>query len=207
MEIDPRFKAAKQRAAQRRRNAWAVPVVLGGAGVLAILGVVLALYFGGVVTIGTPDAPVDVAEEEVPSSYALAFVDLAGDPMLLHFDKSAAAAKTRKLLRPLDIPADRAGDELSLLSDDLISGQESLITTLPSSREDFAYFQAQRAAPVAPPVQVPSETPAAVVVADSEGSWGENLDGSSAPVTYVKTQIENTTSPKPRARRPIKILS
>ena len=195
MEIDPRFKAARERSAQRRRNAVAVPVVLWTAGVLAVCGVALALYLGGVVTVGTSDDPVDVADETPPAAYVSAFVDLAGDPMVLRFD-AGAAQKTRKLLRPIDIPADRAGDELSLLSDDLITGEEKLITTLPSSREDFAYFQAQRSAPVAlPKPQAPSEQPAeTVVVADGDASWGDNMDGTTTPETYVKTRIENTTS-------------
>ncbi len=195
MEIDPRFKAARDRSAQRRSNAVAVRAVLWVAGLLAVCGVGVALYLGGVVTVGTPEDPVDVADETPPAAYTSAFVDLAGDPMVLRFD-TGAAQKTRKLLRPIDIPADRAGDELSLLTDDLITGEEKLITTLPSSREDFAYFQAQRSAPTAlPKPQVPSEQPAeTVVVADGDASWGENMDGTTTPETYVKTRIENTTS-------------
>ncbi|WP_426035695.1 peptidoglycan DD-metalloendopeptidase family protein [Cypionkella sp. TWP1-2-1b2] len=195
MEIDPRFKAARDRSAQRRSNAVAVRAVLWIAGLVAVCGVVVALYLGGVVTVGTPEDPVDVADDTPPAAYVSAFVDLAGDPMLLRFD-TGAAQKTKLLLRPVDIPADRAGDELSLLSDDLITGEEKLITTLPSSREDFAYFQAQRSAPTAlPKPQQPSEQPAeTVVVADGDASWGENMDGTTTPETYVKTRIENTTS-------------
>ena len=195
MDIDPRFKAARARSAQRRSNAVAVRVVLWIGAVVALCGVAVALYLGGVVTVGTPDDPVDVADDTPPAAYVSAFVDLAGDPMVLRFD-TGAALKTRKLLRPIDIPAERAGDELSLLSDDLITGEEKLITTLPSSREDFAYFQAQRAAPTAlPKPQLPSEQPAeTVVVADGDASWGENMDGTTTPETYVKTRIENTTS-------------
>ncbi|MES2432433.1 MAG: M23 family metallopeptidase [Pseudomonadota bacterium] len=195
MDIDPRFKAARDRSAQRRSNAVAVRAVLWVAGLLAVCGVAVALYLGGVVTVGTPDDPVDVADDTPPAAYVSAFVDLAGDPMVLRFD-TGAAQKTKLLLRPIDIPADRAGDELSLLTDDLITGEEKLITTLPSSREDFAYFQAQRSAPTAlPKAQVPSEQPAeTVVVADGDASWGENMDGTTTPETYVKTRIENTTS-------------
>ena len=195
MEIDPRFKAARDRSAQRRSNAAAVRAVLWIAGFVAVCGVAVALYLGGVVTVGTPENPVDVADETPPAAYVSAFVDLAGDPMVLRFD-TGAAQKTKLLLRPIDIPADRAGDELSLLRDDLITGEEKLITTLPSSREDFAYFQAQRSAPTAiPKAQVPSEQPAeTIVVADGDASWGENMDGTTTPETYVKTRIENTTS-------------
>ena len=208
MEIDPRFKQARDRAAKRRRKSWLFPaLVFGGSGLLAAL--VAGLYFGGVLTFGSQivtegtegeiseDGTVDAAV----AGYATAFVDLAGDPMLLQFDTGAAAEKTRKLLRPLDIPATRAGNELSLLTDDLITGEERLITTIPSSREDFAFFQAQRSAPAAPPkaaiplepTTAPNET---ITVSGDDASWGESLDGSVAASTdsYTKTKIENTTS-------------
>lgn len=207
MEIDPRFRQARQQAAKRRRKTWLAPtLIFGGAG-LAVAALVMGLYFGGVLSFGTrivtegtegeisEDGTVDAAV----AGYATAFVDLAGDPMLLQFDTGAAAEKTRKLLRPLDIPATRAGNELSLLTDELITGEERLITTIPSSREDFAFFQAQRSAPAAPPRPVVPSEPApteTVVVAGDDASWGESLDGSTDPVgnSYTKTRIENTTS-------------
>lgn len=206
MDIDPRFKAARARAAQRRRKAVVVALVLWGGAFLAAVGVAVALYFGGVVSIGAPDAPLEVVQDEAPAGYVPAFVDLAGDPMVLRFDTSAAATKTRKLLRPLEIPATRVGNDLTLLADDLITGEERLITTLPSSREDFAYFQAQRAAPAALPKvvePVPSLAEAVVTGAD-DASWGANMDGTSNPASYTKTRIENTTSVNfilPEARR------
>jgi murein DD-endopeptidase MepM/ murein hydrolase activator NlpD len=199
MDIDPRFKAARQRAAQRHRRAFAVPLMLWGGVAGVALGGVAALYLAGVLNFGSPQVSVEDVEAEVQAAgYASAFVDLAGDPMLLRFD-AGAADKTRKVLRPLDIPAARVAGDLSLLRDDLITGEEKLITTLPSSREDFAFFQAQRALPVAlpkPVVQVPSDRPGeTVVVTEDDESFGASMPGQpSGPVTYTKTRIENTTS-------------
>ena len=205
MEIDPRFKAARQKAAKRRRNSWLVPTLIFGGGTFAVGMLVLGLYFGGILSFGSATLPDEAIADDTADgaavSYATAFVDLPGDPMLLRFDTSAAAEKTRKLLRPLDIPAGRASSELSLLTDDLITAEERLITTIPSSREDFAFFQAQRAAPGIPARPVVQEQPApalieTIVTEGDDSSWGESLDGSeaAAPDTYTKTKIEDTTS-------------
>ena len=221
MEIDPRFKAARQSAVSRRRKTWLIPTLIFGGGGLTLGAVVLGLYLGGIMSFGTSamddssqEASVDDTSDAAAVSYATAFVDLAGDPMLLLFDTSAAAEKTRKILRPLDISAGRASSELSLLTDDLITSEERLITTIPSSREDFAFFQAQRAAPGIPakPVAEEDPTPAlteTIVVEGDNSSWGESLDGSAtaAPDTYTKTKIEDTTSlnfilPEGQRKRP-----
>ena len=222
MEIDPRFKAARQSAANRRRKTWLVPAVVFGGGAVLLGAILLGLYLGGVVSFGRTgtqtDTPQDIAIDDTTDaaavSYATAFIDLAGDPMLLRFDTSAAAEKTRKVLRPPDIGANRVAADLSLLTDDLITGEERLITTIPSSREDFAFFQAQRAAPGIPAKPVFQETPAPalseiIVVDDAASSWGDNLDGSTAaaPDIYTKTRIEDTTSlnfilPENQRKRP-----
>lgn len=203
MEIDPRFKAARKNASRRRRKTWLVPVLAVGGAVLAAAGLALGLYLSGMLTLGTP---VEVAAEddhdhaaESNAAYASAFVDLAGDPMVLRFDTSGMAEHSKSLLRPADIPASRAGNDLVLLRDDMITTEERLITTIPSSREDFAFFQAQRSMPSATPAAPapePQAEPLETVVVEDEASWGESLDGSgtTAPDTFTKTRIENTTS-------------
>lgn len=205
MEIDPRFKAARQNATRRRRKSWLVPSLLLGGGSLALAAVALGLYLSGIITLGTPDQTATEDQDshdhaaESTAAYASAFVDLAGDPMLLRFDTSGMAEHSKTLLRPAEVPTDRAGNELVLLRDDMITTEERLITTIPSSREDFAFFQAQRSAPSAmpaTPVPEPQTQPLETVVVEDEASWGENLAGSetTAPDTFTKTRIENTTS-------------
>ena len=214
MEIDPRFKAARQHAAKRRSRNLTVAVSLwGGAGfAVAVLG--LGFYFSGLVQFGSPEDPEVTEADEVSDpvgSYATAFVDLAGDPMLLRFDLGSGAEKSSTLLRPMDLPADRAGNDLVLLRDEMITGQERLITTIPSSREDFAFFQAQRQAPPTPvntaQAEVASGPKDTVIVAEGDdSSWGESLPGenAAAPDTYTASKIEDSTSLSfvlPEARR------
>lgn len=211
MEIDPRFKAARQKARKRQRKGRLVPVVLSGLGVLGLGGAGLALYLSGFLTFGDPSAALEedmqvdeTALNDNAAAYNTAFADLAGDPMVLRFDTSASAEKTRKTLRPLEIPAARAGSDLVILSDEMVTGEEELITTLPSSREDFAFFQAQKkgaAAPALKPTPAPAtESTAAPEMVSAEGeeaSWGDDLEGvdeGAGADSYTKTRIEDTTS-------------
>ncbi|MBI1219523.1 MAG: hypothetical protein GC186_13350 [Rhodobacteraceae bacterium] len=74
-----------------------------------------------------------------------AFVNIPGDPMTLHLDTAAPQDRGISTIdRPATLPADRGAGPLTLVQDVMISGQERVVTTLPSSQEDFAVFQAQR---------------------------------------------------------------
>ena len=214
MEIDPRFKTARQHAAKRRsRNLTVTAAVWSGVGVSVLL-LVVGLYATGVIRIASDvadddaDPGIAVADDsgegpaEQVGSYATSFVDLAGDPMLLRFDQGVGPEKAKPVLRPIELSPARAGNDLILLRDEMITGQERLITTIPSSREDFAFFQAQRQAPAAnaKPVLVgvvasgPTDT--VVVEEGDESSWGESLpgDAQTSPDTYTASKVENTTS-------------
>lgn len=232
MEIDPRFKAARAESKRRRRNAWLIPAILWGGIAAGLGGIGTGLYFGGILKFGHPTAR-EVAENDglqdegvvmdAAAAYSTAFIDLPGDPMTLRFDTSAANEHRKDLTRPAEIPGDRAGGSLVLLTDDMITTEERLITTLPSSREDFAFFQAQRdigaqqapaPSPSPPPSLAPAERPTAapitedpddaapaeteVVGADEDASWGESIagvgDGGAKPDSFTKTRIEDTTS-------------
>lgn len=223
MEIDPRFKAARQSAQRRKRKGWLLPGVLAGGLVLGLAGGGAALWFSGLLTFGSPEAAVDEdllitedAQIDAAAAYNTAFADLAGDPMVLRFDTSASGDRKRTTFRPAEIPAARIGNDVIILQDEMITSKQQLITTLPSSREDFAFFQAQKQASTKPRLQtvvavaLPETTAPAdqVVVGEGEeASWGEDLAGvatGDTPDSYSRTRIEDTTSLTfllPEARR------
>lgn len=220
MVIDPRFKAARAHSA-RRQTRGAMRARLIAAAIATIVAMAGAgLWLSGIVKIGNePDDVVQTAGQDVPLEegdvttveldskplYASPFVDLPGDPMRLHFESAAGAENIEILPRPAGISAERAGTTLTLLQDEMISGEQRLITTLPSSREDFAFFQAQRTAEAVPvrPDPVLAQTGAlaettVTVAPGEEASWGETLDldgkGETGPITYTNTRVENITS-------------
>ncbi|SDX63173.1 peptidoglycan DD-metalloendopeptidase family protein [Litoreibacter albidus] len=227
MEIDPRFKQAKKKSSRRKFRQKHGPALLIGGGVLALGVLIAGVVMSGFITISAPPDPANLTSEELAENlegldedleeditatstadalaYASAFADVAGDPMVLRFDASLTT-KSKPLPSHPDLPLVRVGrfapDTLVLVQDDMITRQEKLITTLPSSREEFAFFQAQRSQSQTPAAATPAsfdvpDLDEATTDTDSlEGdSWGESVDGEDESAdTYTQTVIENTTS-------------
>ncbi|WP_298262199.1 peptidoglycan DD-metalloendopeptidase family protein [uncultured Litoreibacter sp.] len=227
MEIDPRFKQAKKKSSRRKFRKNHGPAIFIGCGALLVIGFVTWIVMSGFITISAPPdrgtlTPDELAEtledldeglgEDITATstadalaYASAFVDVAGDPMVLRFDASLAT-KAKPLPSHPDLPLVRVGqfaiDTLVLVQDDMITRQEKLITTLPSSREEFAFFQAKRSQPLTPAAVTPvvPDVPDLENTSDDEDSlegdsWGDSVDGEEVEAdTYTQTVIENTTS-------------
>ena len=167
-QIDASFKQRKEEAAGRRRRGrqrkW-----LGG-------GLALALTVFGTGFFLTYDKwsfriddnvePVAVddpiaAEQPV---FVPAIVDLAGDPMIINIGRDPGnLPKTREMPRPEKLLFPGISDAITVLSDTMLSSSERFMTTLPSTQDDFAFFQAQRArpAPMTSVTPAPSPEPAA----------------------------------------------
>ena len=88
------------------------------------------------------------AEEPV---FVPAIVDLAGDPMIINIGRAPGdLPKTREVPRPEKLMFPGISDEITVLSDSMLASSERFMTTLPSTQEDFAFFQAQRSRPATP---------------------------------------------------------
>lgn len=216
MQVDPRFREARaQSELRRKRKLWRRLVLSGGLSSL-VAGLAIWAVLSGFVTLKRPGADLSdlcAAHDDhghdhgaaASNGFSTAFIDLPGDPMILRFAAAGAEAATRALLRPADIPAARVGPSLTLLQDVLIPTEERLITVLPSKREDFAFFQAQRQAgqmaenPVTPAEPPKGEEGVVTVAADTEGSWGEALPDDPCAtddetISFAQTLVDNTTS-------------
>ena len=132
------------------------------------------------------------------------FIDIPGDPMILRFSKETATNRTKTFSGPtiLDISRFSAPkpDRLVLVHDDLFVQERRLITTLPSTREDFAFFQAQRSRALIPATGTPAPPiPAAtpnVDLGDLSDSYGLSLETEGGPqqVEIEENRVENNTS-------------
>ena len=220
MDIDPQFKrtgqtSAKRRAARNRRRA------VVGAVSLAVLGLIVWGGWGLFQPVENTDIAADTGDGDQivqmdtgqPAAairVETPFVDIAGDPMILRFE-TGADRKAVSMPGPPTLDAVRFGPVIEgrfvLVRDDLIVSEKQLMTALPSSREDFAFFQAQRSqslattAPAQPDLPAPedvqpeaTEAGAEVVVTGDDNSWGESLSGEPVTVSYTETAIQNTTS-------------
>ncbi|OCX66560.1 hypothetical protein BFP70_04895 [Thioclava sp. SK-1] len=211
-EIDPAFRNSGAQAKKRRQARRAKLFAWGMGGIM-----LCAVAIGWGALNAPPNASDNLtmvqtqttAPEPPPRS---AFVDLARDPMILHFDTQAQDHVIR-FAGPDGLAIERVGpvgpQRLSLLRDDLFVAEKRLMTTLPSSRDDFALFQASRSQALdqgtpAPPNRVQAGPGTVVSVGDGDGdggSWGAFIaadahpqDTQAQPATYIETQIENTTS-------------
>ncbi|MFM2388921.1 MAG: hypothetical protein RLZZ437_476 [Pseudomonadota bacterium] len=218
MQVDPQFKAAAAPAA-RRRAARIRRRIAGVALVLALVGT--AGWYGrgmwssggedpdAVLIADTGDQPMQIElgdQAAAPIRVSTPFVDIAGDPMILRFE-TAGTARSQELPGPPTLDARRFGPVLPgrfvLVEDEMVVKERALMTALPSSREDFAFFQATQSqtfqaealpeigAEPLPDAPAPGEE---VVVSDGDASWGESLGGEPVTVSYTETAIQNTTS-------------
>ncbi|RWP24110.1 MAG: M23 family metallopeptidase [Mesorhizobium sp.] len=212
--IDTSFRQKKQaRAALRRRRLWRR--LLAGLAVVVLLSIAAGFYvtadywsFGDEdeelhAVEGTDDVPADA------SVYVPAIIDLAGDPMWITLaPDTGGATKSQVIPRPAELDQAGVSPQIEILSDVMLSASEKFMTTIPSTQEDFAFFQAQRQTAPAPsnelqndvqPPPVPNEAPVASDplggADDAEAGWGETIDsGEAALPAFQKTQIENNTS-------------
>lgn len=223
-KVDPSFKESGKRSRKRQTKRRFKRLAIG----LGALTAVLAISFSGWHLLSTKDDTPEVATSTSPSeaegdgeNFAMVqmaessesaiiavrtpFLDLRKDPLILHFEQSGNETETF-LSGPPQLPVERVGapspERLALLRDNLVVSETQLVTTIPSSREDLAYFQAQRSQGIAALTEeaspsAPATAGTVVTVDGDEGSWGElvgDADVGEDTATYVETKIENTTS-------------
>jgi len=181
--IDTSFKLKKQaRQAERRRRLWRR--VLAGLGALAIVSIAAGFYLTkDYWSFGDEDEELQPVEgmEDVPpdaSVYVPAIIDLAGDPMWITLAPDAdTATKGHTVARPAELDSSGASPQIEILSDVMLSASEKFMTTIPSTQEDFAFFQAQRQGAPKPSATAPDAQQAAPPAAgeDQQGDLENDL--------------------------------
>ena len=154
------------------------------------------------VTEGT-DVPAD-AQVYVP-----AIIDLPGDPMWINLSRGGSEPKGRTVPRPADLDQAGISAGVEVLSDVMLSSSERFMTTIPSTQEDFAFFQAQRVSLTTrtehPPTNfdmpLPTDPDAGELdigtekLDDTTAGWGETIAAGEAELPdFRKTEIENNTT-------------
>jgi murein DD-endopeptidase MepM/ murein hydrolase activator NlpD len=211
--INPIFRRRRQAAVELRRRARRERIVAG----LACL--VFAAIAGGGYYAFQAWRGSDIDENLVPvdtggdlpadaSVYVPTIVDLPGDPMWITLAKgNSEATKKVAVARPADLADPAISPKIEMVSDTMLNSSERFMTTIPSTQQDFAFFQAQRNAPPPPPGENVAGKPAPAVppqpepapqngaAADAEGGWGQTIgSGEKALPEFKKTAIENNTT-------------
>ncbi|MDX8479746.1 M23 family metallopeptidase [Mesorhizobium sp. VK24D] len=183
--IDTSFKLKKQaRLAERRRRLWRW--VLSGVAALAVVSAATGFYLTrDYWSFGDEDEELHPVEDMVdmpPDApvYVPAIIDLAGDPMWITLAPDAeAATKGHTVARPAELDSSGASPQIEILSDVMLSASEKFMTTIPSTQEDFAFFQAQRQtapkSPAATPEAQQAALPAPAAADDQQGDLENDL--------------------------------
>jgi len=178
--IDTSFRQKKlARLAERRRKIWRG--VLAGAAVLAVVAIATGFYLTrDDWSFGDENEDLQPVEgmEDVPadaSVYVPAIIDLAGDPMWITLAPDAGTAtKGHTVARPAELDSSGASPQIEIMSDVMLSASEKFMTTIPSTQEDFAFFQAQRQAAPKPSASAPDNqqpvSPAPATAPDDQQS-------------------------------------
>lgn len=158
MQIDPRFRQMGRSARRRRNRQAALRGTAFAAGLGLVMGVVwwqwspqitdrLAALWPGAVPDGEM-TQVDPGFDIAPVVRADTFGNIPGDPMIIPRAAPDAAAPGRVVVAPealrLSGQGDGGGGQLSILRTALGTPDRMLLAPLPSTREEFAMFQAER---------------------------------------------------------------
>ncbi|MCV0395829.1 MAG: peptidoglycan DD-metalloendopeptidase family protein [Rhizobiaceae bacterium] len=157
-EVDASFRQQREKTAQRRRSrrrrrfgAAAIAVLLL---VAAGGGIVWWYLFAPPPGDGTGqadvagDEPAEDAEERddvADLSFVPAILDLAGDPLIISIGGGSEGTRLKSMPRPEELVEPGISDKIQIMSDSMLASSERFMTALPSSPEDFAFFQAQSA--------------------------------------------------------------
>ncbi|PBB82130.1 peptidase M23 [Mesorhizobium sp. WSM3879] len=194
--IDTSFKLKKQaRLAERRRKLWRW--ILSGVAALVLVSTATGFYLTrDYWSFGDEDEELHPVEgmDDVPpdaSVYVPAIIDLAGDPMWITLAPDADTAKGKTVARPAELDSSGASPQIEILSDVMLSASEKFMTTIPSTQEDFAFFQAQRQTAPKSPATAPQDRQAAPLAPgaadDQQGDLENDLqaapDESEAPAS------------------------
>ncbi|EHK53127.1 peptidoglycan DD-metalloendopeptidase family protein [Allomesorhizobium alhagi] len=207
--IDASFRLKKQALAAKRARAR-LRKAFAALAILVTLAIAAAFYYtADHWRLGEDyDEDLRFAEDagEIPAEapvYIPAIVDLPGDPMWISLSKeSASASRISTLARPAALDRFGVSPEIHLLSDAMLSSSERFMTTIPSTQEDFAFFQAQRTVspmPSTAPAELEGLIAPAASEADGSGSeaagWDETISAGEAELPHFqKTEIENNTT-------------
>jgi murein DD-endopeptidase MepM/ murein hydrolase activator NlpD len=196
-QIDDSFRRKRRQAREERSRAARRRLMLAAAGIVIFAGLV-GIYIAWPDWSSEDAAP--VAEATVPEPavekqkrpvFVNAIVDLAGDPLIIRLGSTAErAGRLREILLPPELEQPGIPDKVQFLADTMLSSSQRIMA-LPSSPEDFAFFQSQSGRgrltavqPVEEPMDLPpAEEPSAEVgLGPAEDVSAEETDEVLVPV-------------------------
>lgn len=180
-EIDKRFRQNKQsraQAAQRKRVRRFAGWLFAGLATTAVsIGAWLILGQPGTLV----EPPVDVETPAEIPIFVPRVIELPGDPLRIELDTGPGHSAAIKTVAPTPaLGAAGVSGPLSIVREKILLTGMRLMTTLPSSPEDFAFFQSQRQFDRKSPGEEAGQTGAAPAAATPPGETAEPMPDEAA---------------------------
>ncbi|NLB58807.1 MAG: hypothetical protein GX805_10155, partial [Gammaproteobacteria bacterium] len=179
--IDPRFRQMGKGARRRRRRVAAMRWAAG----LAVAAVAVSVgwwqFRPDLTWLRGGDMRQQLVQVEsqfdiAPVVRADTFTDIPGDPLIIPAPDDAGPRELRQVPAPAAVPGragGAGGGTVALLDSALVSRDRQLVAMLPSTREEFALFQAERSrARRADPVARPNTPEGVHLAAEQRASSG-----------------------------------
>ncbi len=136
------------------------------------------------------------------SVYVPAIIDLAGTRCGSRLAPDAGAAtQGREIPRPAELDQAGVSPQIEILSDVMLSASEKFMTTIPSTQEDFAFFQAQRKTAAAPSSDLQNDLQPPPAAGQPAAASDQKAD-TTIPKPAGARQSMQATRPFPHSRRP-----
>lgn len=224
-EIDRSFRAKRVAAEEKRVHILRRRIVIAGLGAIAI-------GLGGAAFLTAPywmpqdtETPLQTSETETPTAeptpppqqqkpvFVNPIIDLAGDPLIIKLGDSAdAATKLHDVTVTPELKQPTLPEAVEVLNDTMLSSSQRIMA-LPSSPEDFAFFQSQSArgkplVSVEPTAEEPLPTEEVTEPADPDDSEilvpvaGQDDLEEGGDLTVVEDGIPTDIMPEPEAPAP-----
>lgn len=145
-QIDDSFRRKRKEAREQQQRSLRRRVVFGVVACLLLVAsagayAVMRHWSGPASTLETKAKP--VPQKPQRPVFVNAIVDLAGDPLIIHLGQAGeVSSKLHDIPLPTDLAQPGIPDTLEILSDTMLSTSQRIMA-LPSSPEDFAFFQSQ----------------------------------------------------------------
>ena len=167
-QIDDSFRRKRKAARERRQQVLRRRIALGVAASLFLIvsaGVYVAIrnWPGPAGTLESGAKPGEASPAAKRPVFVNAIVDLAGDPLIIRLGSAGEVSpKLHQVPLPAELVQQGIPDAVEILSDKMLSTSQRIMA-LPSSPEDFAFFQSQsgRGRPVIVQSSADVEAPAA----------------------------------------------
>ncbi len=188
-QIDDSFRRKRKAARERRQQVLRRRIALGFAASLFLIvsaGVYVAIrnWPGPAGTLESGTKPGEASPAAKRPVFVNAIVDLAGDPLIIRLGSAGEVSpKLHQVPLPAELVQQGIPDAVEILSDKMLSTSQRIMA-LPSSPEDFAFFQSQsgRGRPVIVQSSADVEAPAATDETAPPSGADEETDEVLVPV-------------------------